>query len=94
MNEAVGKTTRRSEADWAALMATYEASDLSRREFCQANEVAYSTFGYWRKRLRTVAPEAIQAVEPLLDISSLMQDAPTPWRVELDLGDGMSLRLR
>ena len=94
MTEAVEKATRRSEAEWTALMTAYEASDLSQREFCQVNEVAYSTFGYWRKRLREVAPEATQAVEPLLDISSLVRDAPTPWRVELDLGDGMRLRLR
>ncbi len=53
MNQVSETAGRKSRAEWAELMAIYEAGDLPQREFCERHEVAYSTFGYWRKQLRS-----------------------------------------
>ncbi|MDZ7768168.1 MAG: hypothetical protein U5K38_03350 [Woeseiaceae bacterium] len=55
MNEVAAKSGRRSREEWLSLMSAYEAGDLSQREFCREQGVAYSTFGYWRKQLRAPA---------------------------------------
>ena len=41
----------RSEAEWAAIMADFERSGLSRRKFCESRELSLKTFGNWRRRL-------------------------------------------
>ncbi len=95
MNEISETTERKSRAQWAELMAVYEAGNLPQREFCKRHAVAYSTFGYWRKRLASpVMPSALVA-EPLLELSPLsFGDDTPPWRMELELGSGLVLRLR
>lgn len=83
----------RSRADWEALMARYEISDLTQREFCAQQGLAYSSFCYWRKRLRT--PEAVEECEPaLIELPSLPSSKLRSWRIELDLGQGVVLRMR
>ena len=98
MSEGQKQSERKSDAEWEALMAAYEAGDLPQREFCKAQGVAYSSFGYWRRRLRSgTAPLASgggSSVAPLLDVSPLALSDAADWRVELDLGRGMVLRLR
>ena len=91
MSEVAEKTGRKSRAEWVELMAAYEAGDLSQREFCKRHGTAYSSFGYWRKRLCSPAVLSGSTAEPLLELS--LGDA-TQWRVELDLGAGVMLRLR
>ena len=48
MSETANKKPGR--AEWEALMARYEISDLTQREFCVQQRLAYSSFCYWRKR--------------------------------------------
>jgi hypothetical protein len=38
---------KRSRVDWEALMARYEISDLTQREFCVQQGLAYSSFCYF-----------------------------------------------
>ena len=73
-------------------MVAYEAGDLSQREFCRAQGVVYSSFGYWRKRLRS--PAMPLAAEPLLEVSPLALGDVRDWRVELELSSGLVLRIR
>lgn len=95
MNEVSETTGRKSRAQWVELMAAYEAGDLPQREFCERHGVAYSTFGYWRKQLRSPALPVMAAAEPLVELSSFgFSDDTTPWRVELELSSGLVLRLR
>ena len=42
----------RSAEEIAALMAAYEQSGLTRREYCQRQGLAFSTFDYYRYRWR------------------------------------------
>lgn len=92
MSEATERRGRKSREEWVELMVAYEAGDLSQREFCRQHEVAYSSFGYWRRRLRS--PVAPHAVAPLLELSPLALGDASEWRVELELNSGLVLRLR
>jgi len=74
-------------------MAQYEAGDLSQRLFCERHGVAYSTFGYWRKQLRRPAP-AESTSASLIELPMQPANDEQDWRVELDLGKGMVLRLK
>ena len=38
--------------DYAALIQEYEAGGMKQREFCSRNKIKYSTFQFWRARLR------------------------------------------
>ena len=74
-------------------MAQYEAGDLSQRIFCEQHGLAYSTFGYWRKQLRQSANHENQSAS-LIELPMLPTSESPDWRVELDLGKGMVLRLK
>lgn len=94
MNEVSETGGRKSRAQWVELMAAYEAGDLRQREFCERHAVAYSTFGYWRKQLRSPTLPVMPVAEPLLELSPFSLDDTMDWRVELDLGCGVKLRAR
>ncbi len=87
------ESKKHSRTQWEQLMARYEASNLTQRKFCSQQGIAYSSFCYWRKQLRT--PEAVEAaVGPLIELPVLPSAEVPSWRVELDLGDGVILRVR
>lgn len=87
-----GLSTRRSREHWAELMTTYEAGDWTQRAFCAEHGVAYSTFCYWRRRLRQ--GDGADVTPTLVELPVLAGGGSGDWRVELDLGDGLVLRLR
>ena len=96
MNEELKRPERKNETEWVELMAAYEAGDLPQREFCKAHDVTYSSFGYWRRRLRSEsAPSAFgSSPAPLMELSPLALGDSIEWRVELELGCGLIVRLR
>ncbi|HIE84533.1 MAG TPA: IS66 family insertion sequence element accessory protein TnpB [Dehalococcoidia bacterium] len=84
--------TRRSPQQWQTIVDRQASSDLSARAFCDAHQFSYPVFCKWRKRLASTD----QA--PMINLSTLANavDAPqvAQWDIELDLGQGMALRLR
>ena len=92
MSETISPTPRRSRADWEHLMAQYETGGLKQRAFCEQHAIGYSTFCYWRKRLHQPAIE--NHSEHLFELPMLPVDEHPDWRVELDLGQGVVLRLK
>jgi len=84
---------RRSRADWEHLMAQYEASGLKQRAFCEQHGLGYSTFCYWRKQLCQSASMESHS-RHLIELPTLPVEEHPGWRVELDLGQGVVLRLR
>jgi hypothetical protein len=94
MNQEATKSGRKSREEWVSLMSAYEAGDLSQRDFCRQQGLAYSSFGYWRKQLRSPAERFVPEPEPLLELSPFSMADSVDWRVELELGSGMCLRLR
>jgi len=80
-------------SDWEQLMAQYEASGLKQRAFCEKHGLAYSTFCYWRKRLRQSLSIESHS-EQLFELPMLLDDKNPDWRLELDLGHGVTLRMK
>ncbi len=93
MSKTTSPAPRRSRADWERLMEQYEAGGLKQRVFCEQHGIGYSTFYYWRKQLRHSTPIKNHS-EPLLELPMLPVDEHPDWRVELDLGRGVVLRLK
>ena len=93
MSNTASSNARRDRSAWKQLMAQYEAGDLSQRIFCEQHRLAYSTFGYWRKQLRQSAHNETQPAS-LIELPMLSTGESLDWRVELDLGKGMVLRLK
>jgi hypothetical protein len=84
---------KRSRAQWEQLMTDYENGSLSQQAFCDQHDVAYSSFCYWRKRLRMPVKDA-PAQSPLIELPALVSASLPTWRIELDLGSGIILRIR
>ena len=85
------RSQRRSRAEWEQLMAGYEAGDVTQREFCAQQGLAYSSFCYWRKQLRTATRDEAAS---LVELAALPSSERLAWRIELDLGQGIVLRVR
>lgn len=47
---------RRSPDEWRAILERFERSGQSHREFCLAEDLAPSTFSWWRRKLRRLGP--------------------------------------
>ncbi len=94
---------RRDRQAWQALMRRYEASGQSQVAFCRRHGIALSSFARWRQLLsggavasQKPAPAAVRAPAPMFmemphpDVAV----ASSGWEIELQLGDGVLLRLR
>ena len=82
------KHIRRCQAQWSRLLAEFETSDTSQRDFCVERGLTYSSFCRWHRRLRTETLDEVP-VDPLIELLTLsgLSAAPRDWRVELDLGE-------
>ena len=76
----------RSATEWTAIMEDFERSGLSRREFCESRGLSLKTFGNWRHRLGATGGTGsfVELAPPVM----------SGWDVELELGDGVVLRVR
>lgn len=75
--DRVRSRRRRGESFWRRTLMAQRHSDLSQTEFCRRNDLALSTFQYWRRRLRDEptqteterdapqAPEFVELVAPM-----------------------------
>jgi len=96
-------TTRRTKAQWQQLVSLQQSSGLTQKAFCEQEGLSLATFGYWRRKLRKEAQAedatACVSVEPAasldrwLELASPVVGPDRPWRIELDLGNGVCLRL-
>ena len=94
MSEEKRGVVRRSPDEWRAILERFERSGQRAREFCLAEDLAPSTFAWWRRKLRrtgTAGAPVDGAVFVELAAASPVRPA---WDAELDLGGGMVLRLR
>lgn len=46
-------TTEEKSAYWRQHVESWKNSGLSQRDYCNQNALAFSSFGYWRNRLKT-----------------------------------------
>jgi len=94
----MSKTTRirRTAAQWRTLMTEQAESGMSQEAFCKHNRLALSTFANWKRRLASQPDAQEQGTPPpstWIDLGSLGA-RNIAWDIELDLGDGICLRLR
>ena len=94
---------RRSAAEWDALVRAYAKRTGTAPEFCREHGVAVSTLDWWRRRLEKTCSSGVRsksrpvsAAQPMsfIELPATSSAARTPWDIELDLGEGMVLRLR
>ena len=88
--------TRRTADQWVKLIAEQGDSGLSQEAFCKQKRLALSTFANWKRRLATepaLQREDTPNPSTWIDLGSLGARS-SGWAIELDLGDGICLRLR
>jgi len=84
----------RSESEWRKIIQDYTQSGLTQEAFCQQAGIPKSSFYKWHRRLKTAS--SARDTAGFIDIrtlASVKKDKPT-WDIELDLGNGVCLRLR
>jgi hypothetical protein len=89
MSESTKRRIRRSQAEWQRLIDDQIDSGQTQAAFCAANGISVASFRNWKRRL-----EAEVSPEPWLELGTLAQQGTSAWDVELELGDGVCLRLR
>ena len=91
---------RRSRAEWQALIDGQAASGLSQKAFCRQQGVPLATFGYWKRKLRAEAAGQVEeknqtaSLEGWIELPVRGATSGSGWQIELDLGNGLCLRLR
>jgi len=95
---------KRSAAEWGALVRAYAKREGTAPEFCREHGVAVSTLDWWRRRLEKTSGSSdvrskshpVAAAQPMsfIELPTTSSAARTPWDIELELGEGMVLRLR
>ena len=89
----MSKYTRRSAAQWQALVEEQERSALSAPQFCKEKDLGYASFCQWRKRLsQSPAREVIAELPPFLAVDQPTEKRDYPqWVVELQLSPDIVL---
>jgi hypothetical protein len=87
-------SVRRSREQWQRLIDEQHNSKLTQRDFCQQNNLAVSSFCNWKRRL-SQGNERSQATQDntWLSLPEQLFSPSGNWRIELDLGGGICLRL-
>ncbi len=95
---------RRNRTEWQQLIDEQMSSSLTQKAFCEQAGIALATFGYWKRKLQSdrlsssvsgePAGEQQASLEDWVELSAPVPEAGSGWRIELDLGNGVCLRLR
>ena len=94
MSEEKRAVVKRSPDEWRAIMSRFERSGQGCREFCMAEDLAPSTFWWWRRKLgRTGSAGATVDAAVFVELTDDRPAAPV-WDAELELGGGVVLRVR
>ena len=92
MSGQATRRARRSRDEWHRLVSEQAESGLTQAAFCEANGLSVASLQYWKRKLaddvETVPPT------PWVDLGTLAAGASPGWDIELQLGDGICLRLR
>lgn len=87
---------RRCRAEWQQILTAQLSSGLGQEAYCRQHGIAYSSFCRWKRAL--TAPKVSTPTRAVADaFIALEPTAPlivSGWDVELELGEGVFLRLR
>jgi hypothetical protein len=86
-------------AHWRDLISEYEGSSLTQQAFCQQHKISTSSLHKWRKRFSTISSatdfiEISEAVTPPNLSRNKSGESHLSWLVELELGQGIVLRVK
>ena len=89
---------RRNRAQRQRIVTAQAASNLSQQAYCARHGLSYSSFCRWKRELNAVgssmaAPGPTPRAE-FVELKPLGLPAPACWEFELELGDGVTLRMR
>ncbi len=92
---------RRNKSEWQRLIDEQAASGLSRKAFCEDAGIALSTFDYWKRKLRSEGTGRSEtsengcrvSLDDWIELSPPATEPASGWHIELDLGNGVCLRL-
>ena len=92
---------RRSKSEWQRLIDEQAASGLSQKAFCGQRGIPLATFGYWKRKLQaeslstpTGSGNDSISLADWIELPTQGSAAGGGWQIELDLGNGLCLRLR
>ena len=85
---ANGQVQRRA-VEWSGIIARYRQSGMGMKEFCTQEGLTLRTFEEWYRRVRRSEAGKGQFVE--VKAPSV---AASPWAVEVELPNGVRLRVR
>ncbi len=86
------RRSRRTREEWQQLIQAQQDSGLNETEFCIQRAINQKRFGHWKRRLQKALNN--QADTHWLELPSVSATPSTGWDIELDLGQGLRLRLR
>ena len=82
---------RRTRAQWQRVVAAQMASGLSQAAYCARHRIAYSSFCRWKRELSRQESSVSPA---FIELTTATPVSASGWDIELELGDGVVLRLR
>jgi hypothetical protein len=88
-----GARSREARERWQRCLTRQVASGLSQKAFCEREGLNASEFSRWKRRLRGETP-AESGPASWLELAPPRSEALGSWDIELDLGNGVCLRLR
>jgi len=89
------KRTRRTREQWLAIIQAWKQTDQSAAQFCAVQDLSYTVFCRWRRRLSRVDEQKHLPEPQFIDLTAPTLH-PLPgksWHIVLNLGDGVSLEL-
>ncbi|MCB1602721.1 MAG: IS66 family insertion sequence element accessory protein TnpB [Chromatiaceae bacterium] len=89
MSSETKRRIRRSRDEWQRLIDEQATSGQTQSAFCAAHGISVASLQNWKRRLG--APEA--PPESWLELGALAEAKSATWDVELELGNGIVLRL-
>ena len=84
------RTAAERTAYWRAQIEAWQASGQSQQAFCQANDLNYPRFGYWRRKFRQQEEQETPAASRS-DFVPVVPLAPQPG-LTVHLANGIELR--
>ena len=96
MNTGNGVSVRRSAEQWREIMSTFESGGQTSVAFCAAEGLSLRTFQKWKRQFNgagEVAPARESTRKGFVELADTPAGA-SGWDVEVDLGEGLVLRLR
>lgn len=84
---------RRTAEQWKQIIQEQQSSGLTQKAFCGMHNISLSSFSHWNRRLSAATDDNstgwIDVTKELGGLSS----SSAGWKIELDLGNGVVLRL-